>query len=230
MKEKILVQSKKASLEKFQGSSHYLLFFPVFIALIAILRGTIILYSSFTASWFIRWVTRLSGLRMTLPWFIRELSLSHLMCVNDTLNPHSPTFHAICEILFILRIFLFFCSFQVMAPKKKSSRTNWGESSAPPVNFHPRKMRLRSWTNPRPTLITRPSRNPAVRPNHLIDHVPLSLTHLILRTAPQQLTQLILGITSLYQRPFHHQKLSLLWDLDPFKVQSLSLSWNPLPR
>lgn len=56
-----------------------------------------------------------------------------------------------------------------MAPKRKSSRISRGESSTPPVDIYPRKMRLRSWTNVRPTRVTRPSHSPVVRPGHLID-------------------------------------------------------------
>lgn len=47
-----------------------------------------------------------------------------------------------------------------------------GESSAPP-DIHPKGMRLRSWTNPRPTHATRPSRSPSIRPGNLRDPIPI---------------------------------------------------------
>lgn len=60
-----------------------------------------------------------------------------------------------------------------MAPKRKSSSITRGESSAPPTDIHPRRMRLRSWTNLRPTPTTRISNSSIVRPSCLRDPVPI---------------------------------------------------------
>lgn len=72
----------------------------------------------------------------------------------------------------ILKKFCFFHSSQVMAPKQKSSNISRGESFAS-LDIHPRRMRLMSWTNPRPTRVTRPIRSPTTRPDYLRDPVPI---------------------------------------------------------
>lgn len=68
--------------------------------------------------------------------------------------------------------FCFYYSFQVMAPKRKSSNIGRGESSAP-LDIHPRWMRLRSWTNLKPTRLKRPCHSPVTRLGYLHHLVPI---------------------------------------------------------
>lgn len=166
-------------------------------------------------AWVVLWAANDSSLHLGVEfeaYNVREWdfqsTLSHFSCYSRA------TFH--------MRKSVSPIPFQVMVPKCRSSRIIMGESSTPSTDIHPRKMRLRSWTNPKLISMSRPLRIPIGKLGHLVDPMPIIIDSSDSKNNPPVINSLILKKIILHKWLHHCQRLKFLLILNPSQLQNLS--------